>query len=199
MKNKLFWGCFVSMLFCACNKEILRPQSTDEKKQNLSSGFYKYTIPEGKQYCDKNTFLPVKIHQLAFKVRFDSSAVYKTRKAENQDDINKLFGFSDNNATHQQFSARFGWRWSDNALRLFAYNYNNGNRSFKEVATIEIGRIYTCSITIAGSEYIFAVNGVETRMPRESTTAMAEGYQLYPYFGGDETAPHDIFIWIEKL
>jgi len=36
-------------------------------------------------------------------------------------------------------------------------------------------------------------------MPRESTTTMAEGYQLYPYFGGDETAPHDIFIWIEKL
>jgi hypothetical protein len=187
------------MLFCACNKEIVRPQSADGKKQNTSSSFLKYTIPAGKQYCDQNNFLPVKFQQLTFIVKFDSSAIYKTRKAENQDDINKLFGFSDNNATHQQFSGRFGWRWSDDALRLFAYNYNNGNRSFKELATIEIGRQYTCSITVAGSEYIFAVNGVETKMPRQSTTTLAEGYQLYPYFGGDETAPHDIFIWIEKL
>jgi hypothetical protein len=199
MKNKLFFGCLVSMLFCACNKEIVRPQSADDKKQNPSSSFIKYTIPEGKQYCDQITFLQVKLQQLTFRVKFDSSAIYKTRKAENQYDINKLFGFSDNNTTHHQFSARFGWRWSDDALRLFGYNYNNGKRNFKELATIEIGRIYTCSITVAGSEYIFAVNGVETRMPRESTTTMAEGYQLYPYFGGDETAPHDIFIWIEKL
>ena len=177
----------------------MRPQSADDKKENPSSSFLKYTIPEGKQYCDQNNFLPVKLQQLNFRVRFDSSAIYNTRNPENQDDINKLFGFSDNNTTHQQFSARFGWRWSDNALRLFAYNYNNGNRSFKELATIEIGRIYSCSITVAGNEYIFAVNGVEIRMPRKSATAMVEGYQLYPYFGGDETAPHDIFIWIEKL
>jgi hypothetical protein len=50
MKNKLFFGCLVSMLFCACNKEIVRPQSADDKKQNPSSSFIKYTIPEGKQY-----------------------------------------------------------------------------------------------------------------------------------------------------
>jgi len=199
MKSKLLFGCLVSMLFCACNKETVRPQSADDKKQNPSSSFLKYTIPEGKQYCDQNTFLSVKLQQLTFRVKFDSSAIYKTRKSENQDDINKLFGFSDNKATHQQFSARFGWRWSNKALRLFAYNYNNGNRSFKELATIEIGRLYTCSITVDDSVYIFEVNGVETKMPRESATPMAEGYQLYPYFGGDETAPHDIFIWIEKL
>jgi hypothetical protein len=32
-----------------------------------------------------------------------------------------------------------------------------------------------------------------------ATTPKGQGYQLYPYFGGDETAPHDINIWIKNL
>jgi hypothetical protein len=28
---------------------------------------------------------------------------------------------------------------------------------------------------------------------------MAEGYKLWPYFGGNETAPHDIYIWMKWL
>ncbi|MEO5783498.1 MAG: hypothetical protein ABIQ07_09520 [Ginsengibacter sp.] len=35
-------------------------------------------------------------------------------------------------------------------------------------------------------------------LPRTSTTAKAIGYKLYPYFGGDETAPHEIDIWIKE-
>jgi hypothetical protein len=33
-------------------------------------------------------------------------------------------------------------------------------------------------------------------MPRAAATVKAKGYRLYPYFGGDETAPHDITISI---
>jgi len=36
-------------------------------------------------------------------------------------------------------------------------------------------------------------------MSRASSTATAVGYKLYPYFGGDEAAPHDINIWIKEL
>jgi hypothetical protein len=36
-------------------------------------------------------------------------------------------------------------------------------------------------------------------MTRESKTEKAEGYKLFPYFGGDETAPHNISIWIKEL
>ena len=31
-------------------------------------------------------------------------------------------------------------------------------------------------------------------IPRSSTTAKGDGYELYPYFGGDEIAPHDINV-----
>jgi hypothetical protein len=36
-------------------------------------------------------------------------------------------------------------------------------------------------------------------MPRSSITAKASGYLLFPYFGGDETAPHDMGIEIKDL
>jgi hypothetical protein len=31
------------------------------------------------------------------------------------------------------------------------------------------------------------------------STPKGKGYRLYPYFGGDETAPHDISIWVKDL
>ena len=164
-----------------------------------TSSFVKYTILNGQQYCDKTAFVPVKYQQLDFQVKFDSSAVYQASVKSNQDDINKLFGFSDNNTQHHDFSARFGWRWSNNALRLFAYIYNHGLVSSRELGTVEIGTVNNCSIKVEKSAYLFYLNGTETSLPRESTTILAEGYKLFPYFGGDEFAPHTISIWIKEL
>jgi hypothetical protein len=36
-------------------------------------------------------------------------------------------------------------------------------------------------------------------MSRTAATEKAKGYRLYPYFGGDELAPHQINIWIKNL
>jgi len=197
VKNKLFIIFFVLFCLGGCAKEIEKPANSDRKES--SPTFIQYNILKGNQYCDKNNLVTVKLSLLKFKVRFDSSAIYKTSCAENQSDINKLFGFSDNNQLHHEYSARFGWRWSDSALRLFAYVYNDGKMSFKELGTVAIGKENDCSISVSGEEYIFKLNGAELIMPRASTTPEAEGYQLYPYFGGDEPAPHNISIWIEKL
>ena len=166
---------------------------------NTSSQFVKYTIQKGKNYCDENGYKGVSVSEMKFVVKFDSTAIYQTQSAENQFDINKLYGFSDNDADHHQYSARFGWRWSDNALRLFGYVYNQGNVTSKELATISIGAEVSCSIQVTGGSYNFLVNGVNYQLPRMATTAKAEGYQLYPYFGGDETAPHLINIWIRNV
>jgi hypothetical protein len=165
----------------------------------MSDTFSKYTIKKGQHYCDQSTFKSINLTELKFIVRFDSTAIYQTVAAENQYDINKLYGFSDNNADHHQFSARFGWRWSEGALHLFAYVYNSGVMSFEELGTVSIGTENTCSIKITPAEYIFSLNKISKNMPRAGTTPTATGYQLYPYFGGDETAPHDIRIWIRDL
>jgi hypothetical protein len=164
------------------------------------TGFIKYTIPKGQQYATSNSFVSLNISEWRVKVYFDSSAIY-TLPGKDQFDINKLTGFADNAGLHQQYSARFGWRWSDNRLRLFAYVHNSGQIQEKEISAVDIGKIYTCSIKVTGAQYIFTVEELKTTvtMPRAATTLTAEGYRLYPYFGGNNTAPHEIRIWIKYL
>jgi hypothetical protein len=188
----------VAMLFASCSKmadTVIDKVSTP----NNSSGFTKYTIRQGNQYCDESGYAAVETSEMKFIVKFDSSAIYETKLPENQNDINKLFGFSDNNADHHQFSARIGWRWNDRALRLFAYVYNNGVMTSNEISSVKIGDEINCSIRVAANNYVFRVNETSSTMPRASTTENAKGYQLYPYFGGDETAPHEINIWIKQI
>ena len=189
------------LCFASCKKTSVSIADLPHKivVSSDSSGYIKYSIAQGAQYCDKSTLTVIKYQQLAFRVKFDSSAIYSTTLGENQYDINKLYGFSDNNLDHHQFSARFGWRWSNDSLRLFGYIYNNGIRSDAELGTIAIGSENNCMIKVTATTYVFVLNEKETVMPRASTTAMAEGYKLFPYFGGDEMAPHAISIWIQDL
>ena len=203
MKNKLIILGFGLFALVSCSKkmeQIISGISKNDNTETSANTYVQYTISEGRQYCDKRGIVAVKDSVLSFKVKFDSSAIYTTSDAANQSDINKLFGFGDNNALdHHQYSARFGWRWSDQALRLFAYVYNKGVMSFKEIGSVQIGAENTCSIKIEGDKYLFSLNGTEITMPRASTTALAEGYKLWPYFGGDESAPHTISIWIKEI
>jgi len=192
----IFTVILASILFMGCRKV---KQELEGKPENTATGdFIKYTIRQGQQYCDQSTYRPLDVTEMKFTVRFDSSAIYKTSLPENQYDINKLYGFSDNNLDHHQYSARFGWRWSDDSLRLFAYVYNAGVVLSKELSAIRIGNDVNCSIKISGNQYLFTVNGRTEQLPRSSTTSTGKGYQLFPYFGRTETAPHPIAIWIRE-
>lgn len=179
---------------CTRQKDAEKPP-----EELLASTTYRqYNILKDQHYCDQSVYIPVEYSELNFLVKFDSTAVYKTTDPANQYDINKLYGFSDNDAQHHQFSARIGWRWSNGALRLFGYVYNNGVVSYNELGIISIGAEHSCSIKITPDAYIFSVNENMAMMPRLSTTVKARGYKLFPYFGGDETAPHDVSIWIKE-
>lgn len=199
MKNTPYLLGLCLLFLFSCNKELNPPTGSEVISSIDSSNlFLQYTIQKGQQYCDKNYFVPVQLSQLKFKVKFDSSAIYISADLANQFDINKLYGFSDNNSDHHQFSARFGWRWSNDSLRLFGYTYNNGIRDYKELATVMISSINDCSIKVEPNNYVFSLNNKIDSLPRKSATAQAIGYKLYPYFGGDETAPHEINIWINE-
>lgn len=190
----------VMLLFAgiACQKAPLTENLSTPAKTGDPSGFTEYLIPKGAHYTTGNNFKPVETEEMKFTVRFDSSCIYQTTDPENQWDINKLYGFSDNNATHQEFSARFGWRWSEGALRLFAYTYNNSIRNSRELAVVPIGKNISCAIGVTNETYVFSVGEKTETMPRLSKTATAKGYQLYPYFGGDEAAPHEVRVWIRE-
>jgi hypothetical protein len=122
-----------------------------KKQEDDMAGFIRYTIKAGEHYTALNTYTPVETTELRFEARFDSTAIYQSQVAENQYDINKLYGFSDNGGEHHhQYSARFGWRWSDGALRLFAYVYNAGKVVSEELGAVPIGDVIRCRIAVAG-------------------------------------------------
>jgi hypothetical protein len=156
-------------------------------------------IAKGLNNSNQAGYKPVNTAEMKFAVKFDNSAMYQNVIADNQLDINKLYGFSDNNQEHHINSARIGWRWYNNQLQLFAYVYNNSVQTNKFIASVPLNQEINCSIRIEGNTYIFNASGVQVTMPRASTTATAVGYQLYPYFGGDEVAPQDIHVWIKDL
>lgn len=135
--------------------------------------------------------------QMVFDALFDESAIYETVDASNQADINKLLGFSDCTSHHHTNSARFGWRWFDEELQIHAYTYADGSRSHVFLGTAEIDEISTYSIAIDSDSYLFTFDGVTTEVDRGCSGSGVK-YRLYPYFGGDETAPHDITIYLEE-
>jgi hypothetical protein len=192
-------GLVILLGLTGCKKDdaIGNPDIADTVDRTTSS-FTTYLIRRGNHYCDQNTLKSIRTSAMNFVVRFDSSAIYSTVLAANQYDINKLYGFSEG-LNHQYNSARVGWRWSDNALRLFGYVYKTGTRYSQEICTIPIGTDITCSIKLNGYFYDITANGIKVSLPRASNSSSASGYQLYPYFGGDEVAPRDITIKIRNL
>ena len=189
----LFFTFFNS---CSSTKNLSLNTPGELLKEN---GFLKYTIPKGKQKPSPNPLVLFDAKSLKFIVHFDSSAIYVNDIKKDRRDINKLYGFSDNFSLHHRYSARFGWRWLNDSLQLTAYCYNNGMRSFKEICNIQLNGFDTCSIKIYDNEYLFSVNEKFISMPRSAHGKNAVGYKLFPYFGGNEVAPHDINIYIKEI
>ena len=204
--NKLFF-LLVGLFFIGCTKEINchdNSKTVTEEEATAKGGapkqgsYTNFTIRQGQHYCDQNSIKSVRTSEMKFMAKFDNSAIYQTVIPENQYDINKLWGFSEG-INNQYNSARIGWSWNNDALRLYGYVYSKGVRHMQEITSVAIGTDIACSIKLAGNTYLFSVNGVSISLPRGLSTTQASGYQQYPYFGGNETAPHLITIMIRSL
>ena len=189
---------FILFYLYGCQKSsVVAPLIIEEPAiVDTISAYTKYTIFKGRQYCDKSTIKAFSGTGIKFNVKFDSSAIYKTVNPDNQDDINKLYGFSEGIDNHFN-SARFGWGWSKNALHLYAYVYAEGERKYKEISTVAIGAAIACSITIKGGQYLFSADGKNVELGRGLKDESVKGYWQYPYFGGDEVALNNIYIYIQ--
>ena len=203
---KLIILTVLTIVFSHCSKKdaIIKGKadnlvSKSTSISNLTSTtFTTYLIRTGQHYCDQSTLKSVKTSEMKFVARFDSSAIYQSINPINQLDINKLYGFSEG-YNNQYNSTRIGWRWSDGALRLFGYVYKLGVRYSQEITSVPFNTDINCSIKLSGTNYIITAKGISINMPRGSSSITASGYQQYPYFGGDELAPHNIYIKIQNL
>ncbi len=191
--------CAIAILSLAismssCN---LLPEVPDKPMSTIPETIT-YIIGKGEHSSTGNSFKKLNTQKMRFEVTFDNSAVYTTIDPANQGDINKLFGLSDCGNHHHTNSARFGWRWYNNKLEIHAYTYIAASRHYEYITSIPLNKPAVCELTLDNGKYIFNVNGVQVSLPRGCNGKM-DSYQLYPYFGGDEVAPHEIKIHIKEL
>lgn len=168
-------------------------------KSSENGEFVSHVIKEGNHNSESNKIKIFSDSILNFTVVFDSTAIYKTSLPENQMDINKLYGFSDCGSQHHTNSARFGWRWNGKEIDILAYTYADGKRSHKLIGHAEIGKELKYSLAIKANKYVFKLNDITVTMDRSCDSGNAKGYLLYPYFGGDEPAPHTINVLIKEI
>lgn len=215
MKFKTIHLLLLSLLVWACTKPDKTPKTVTpdpkdttqikdttkpkDSTQHPVDSFITYLILKGNNYCEKNSYPLYKQASLSFIALFDSSCIYTTLDPNNQADINKLMGFSDCTTLHHANSARFGWNWKDDKLQLHAYCYVDSVRQYKKLGDVALNTPIQCKLEVLPGMYVFTLDGKKDTMQRFCNDSIANGIKLYPYFGGDEPAPHDIRIKVKEL
>jgi len=166
-------------------------------EEALENPYEEFIISKGRHNSSIN-IEQLQSTTLRFSAIFDESAIYETENPINQYDINKLLGFSDCNSHHHTHSARFGWRWLDGSLDIHAYAYVNGERITERIGIVELNQAYNYELSFSDRAYYFSLQGYPTvTIPRVNTCNYGIYYMLFPYFGGDESAPHKVSIKIK--
>jgi|LauGreDrversion4_2_1035121.scaffolds.fasta_scaffold261000_2 hypothetical protein len=165
----------------------------------------KFTIKQNKHYSDPDRwgkkifdFINLQGYK-GFWVKFNDSCLYDLGTSD-QKDINKLFGVS--SGLHHTNSARFGWRAEGNKIKLSSYCYINEKRKSKDLIDLETNRWYKLTVIIRPGAYIFEVEDEDNLLISSSIGTDQKfywGYNLWPYFGGNQKAPHDMFIELEDF
>jgi len=183
------------MIALGCSKNSLEK---DNPNPSIPKGFTEYVIKKGEHYSNQSGITVLKTARIKCDVIFDSSAIYQNSQAYNQGDVNKLIGFSDCGAGHHENSARLGWNWNGSQIVIYAYAYSGTQRIIQAIDSVKIGRTISCSVEAIEGNYHFAVGESKVSIQRFCGNYTGEFYKLFPYFGGDETAPHDIRIYIKE-
>jgi hypothetical protein len=114
-------------------------------------------------------------------VIFTESCKY-TLNSEDQLDWNKMAGFS--RGKHHTDSLRLVWRWNPSIQKIEVgeYRYKNGERISSVIKTVDLYTTYKFTLMLHEGNYPWW------------------GYKLFPYFGGNNPAPHDIhFQYLMKI
>lgn len=170
----------------------------------------KYTIKKGKNFSKLFGFIPhfglTTKNKHNFKIKFETNCLYYFNNIDDWD-INKLCGISTSYSHHVQ-SARIGWRCRDGEnIEILAYCYNNkeriGGTSIDYVlGVVKPGELFECSIVVEKNKFILNMkmkNYFKEFSLDKDDNSWCVKYFLYPYFGGNNPAPHNMNIWLKRF
>lgn len=160
--------------------------------------FELFTIRKG-QHHSTHQFRLWSRNTLSYYAKFDQSARYESAEIQSLWETNKLLGFSDCVSKYQINMARFGWRWADDHIEIYVHASVDGQVLIQKIGETCINKHDFYQIKIREDEFEFIFNNQSLQIPRRSDEVSPEYYLLYPYFGVDHKAPHDIHIEIKML
>jgi hypothetical protein len=186
---------FLFAAFCA----MILPFTRSELKPFEKT----FTIDRGEHYATPRAFKVFKGDTLRFNAKFNESAIYDLGNNTDQYDLNKLSGFTDCDSVVHENSARFTWRWLNNRLEVLPYTYANGTRYIPAqeipLAIVDLNKTYQYEIKTIKDHYSFKITSptgevVVAEQPRGCDKDKTIKTLLFPYFGGNATAPHAVKI-----
>ena len=179
-----------------------------EPVDNLNLSTMNFKIKKGSHYSNRwlhkaLNFLSIS-DRLEMRVTITDSMLYGDH-TDDKYDVNKLFGFSRGN--HKKNSYRVGWNCVDGNISLYAYCHIEGVMKFAKLCdNVRVNDVYDIVINLYPSYVHFnatQVIGDIILFKAHMSVAKPQnkwsiGYNLFPYFGGDKTAPKDVCVNLEK-
>jgi len=167
----------------------------------LASAQWKtYHIRQGKHNCDESRPFQRTGYYQKIQFQFTPSAVYNEAE-QTHTGWNKLWGWGD---LWGRYSNRIGWKCynNSNSFPLSMYLHLNGQYYAYPFDTVQYNKIYYAEIYWETNQYKIKVihpDGVIKSVSYpQPTKPSSRQYQLYPYFGGKEVAPHNMDFLINK-
>lgn len=168
-------------------------------------GWYGYWIHEGEHASIPNDFdkllqSQVNSRHLRFDAWFSEGCDYDlTVLGSDSTDFNKLYGMTDCNKSIHDHSARFVWRHIGNdSIEIYNYVYRAGKLvTPRKMGTTTLHKKNEYEIWAKNDWYKFRFDDYRDSIRR--TVDWDHGcsrVRLWPWFGGNRTAPNDILIVI---
>jgi hypothetical protein len=167
-----------------------------------------YTIKKGKHYSSAGLFERIgsigsRVNRLAVTFRFSAECWWAPPRNSDDHDLNKLCGIG-YGLNHHKNSVRLAWVPDfDNPgkIQIYGYIYDElpgDNHLSQYIMTVQTGTIYTGVITNTGDRYDFLLGGAAVSMPNTHKDP-GLSFRLFPYFGGNNTAPQDMVIELDMI
>jgi len=141
-------------------------------------------------------------NEISLTCKFDSSCLYDLQDIDNYD-TNKLYGVS-TSYNHMIQSARIGWRCLDGKnIEVMAFVHDEHKFLEPQVlGTVKPNEEFFCKILVEDFKFDFIFK-TESQFKVIGIAKKTKGwkfkYELFPYFGGNRTAPHNMCLYMKRI